>query len=74
MEQGICPIAPLALRLTLYSEQWESIKNNWVTSLTLRVTWCDRSRDHWNRRWSFPTGGLLTPCQYLTWLMRYYAS
>jgi len=29
---------------------------NWVTSLTPRVTWRHRSRDRWNRRWSFPIG------------------
>jgi len=37
MERGICPIAPLALHLTLYSltvAEILSIKNNWVTSLT----------------------------------------
>jgi len=46
----------------------------WVTSLTHRVTWCHRSRDHWNRRWSFPIGGLLMPSHYLAWLPRYWAS
>jgi len=77
-ERGICPIAPLALHLTRYSlmflQQLDRIENNWVTSLTPRVTWCHRSREHWNCRWSFPIGGLLTSSHYLAWLMRYYAS
>ena len=47
---------------------------NWVTSLTPRVTWCHRSRDHWKRRWSFPIGGLLMPSHYLARLPRYWAS
>jgi len=51
-----------------------SVKNNWVTSLTLGVTWRHWSRDDWNHRWSFPIGGLLTPSQYLTRLPRYWAS
>ena len=51
-----------------------SVKNNWVTSLTLGVTWRHWSRDHWNHTWSFPIGGLLIPSHYLAWLMRYYAS
>ena len=47
---------------------------NWVTSLTPRVTWCHRSRDHWNCRWSFPIGHPLTQCPYLAPLPRYWAS
>ena len=47
---------------------------NWVTSLTPRVTWCHWSRDHWNHRWTFPIGALLTPSHYLTRLPRYWAS
>jgi len=44
---------------------------NRVTSLTARVTWCHRSRDHWNHSWSFPIDGLLTPSYYLAPLLRY---
>jgi len=33
-----------------------------------------QSRDHWNRRWPFPTGGLLMLSHYLAWLPRYWAS
>jgi len=62
MERGICPIA------------FNPLFVNWVTSLTPRVTWCHRSRDYWNRRWSFPIGGLLTPSHYLARLPRYWAS
>jgi len=39
-----------------------------------RVTWCHQSRDHWNRGWSIPIGGLLTPSHYLARLPRYWAS
>jgi len=52
----------------------DSIKSNWVTSLTHRVTWCQQSRDQWKHRWSFPIGGLLTPSHYLAWLRRYWDS
>ena len=44
---------------------------NWVTSLTHRVTWCHRSRDHWNHSSSFPICHPLTPCPYLAPLPRY---
>jgi len=54
MERGICPIAPLMLRLTLYSLTGSRV---WP----LVVTWRHWSRDHWNHTWSFPIGGLLTP-------------
>jgi len=67
MERSICFIAMLALHLT-------PLFVNWVTSLTPRVTWCHRLRDHWNCRWSFPIGGLLVPSHYLAWLPRYWAS
>jgi len=55
MERGICPIAPLALRLTLYS-------------LTGSRVW---PLYHWNHSWSFLIGHLLTPCLYLAPLPRY---
>ena len=51
-----------------------SIKNNWVTSLTIGITWRHWSRDHWNRSWSFPIGHPLTPCPYLAPLLRYWTS
>jgi len=40
MERGICPIAPLALRLTLCLLTGPRV---WPP----RVTWCHRSRDQW---------------------------
>jgi len=51
-----------------------SIKHFGSRPWPFRVTWRHRSRDHWNRRWSFPIGRPLTPCPYLVPLPRYWAS
>jgi len=48
------------------------VRNIWRSCA--RVTWRHRSCDHWNCRWSFPIGGLLTPSHYLARLPRYWAS
>ena len=42
-----------------------------AATLTFRVTWCHRSRDHSTRTVRFPTGGLLIPSSYLVRLPRY---
>ena len=75
---------PLCTRNTFYGTRYLShcyarfafnpLFVKWVTSLTPRVTWCHRSRDHWNRRWSFPIDGRLMPSHYLARLPRYWAS
>jgi len=55
VERGICPIAPLSHYLAPLPRYWASNISG-SRPWPFRVTWRHWSRNHWNRRWSFPIG------------------